>query len=76
MKTVINAYSAIMIQTDEEKFEMYNKLTKDQIIKMLIESNRIIDQLTRTPTIIYPPVAVPALDPYYRPNFYTTCHEN
>jgi len=33
-------------QTDEEKMTMYMKLSKKEIIKMLIQSNKLLDSLT------------------------------
>ena len=35
-----------VITTDQEKFEMYDLLSKEQLIKMLIEANRHLDRLT------------------------------
>ena len=32
--------------TDKEKYEMYNALSKDSLIKMLIEANKHLDRLT------------------------------
>lgn len=37
--------------TKEEKEKMYMKLSKKRLIEMLIESNRIIDQLLGGPTV-------------------------
>lgn len=31
--------------TDEEKFEMYNKCTKEELIRMLIQANKVLDSL-------------------------------
>lgn len=36
-------YMQIKEMTKEEKFEMYNKLEKSQIINMLIEANNVIE---------------------------------
>jgi hypothetical protein len=33
--------------TDEEKIEMYDKLEKSELIKMLIEANKHLDRLTK-----------------------------
>jgi hypothetical protein len=41
-----------VITTDQEKFEMYDLLSKEQLIKMLIEANRHLDRLT--PTVLCP----------------------
>mgnify|MGYP006328569111 FL=1 len=35
----------IIKQTKEEQFNMYMQLPKEEIIEMLIESNRIIEEL-------------------------------
>ena len=35
-----------VITTDQEKFEMYDLLSKEQLIKMLIEANKHLDRLT------------------------------
>lgn len=29
--------------TDDEKFEMYNKCTKEELIRMLIQANKVLD---------------------------------
>lgn len=47
--------------THEEKVEMYNRLTKAQIIEMLIESNRVIDFMLTG--VIYNPAPSIAPDP-------------
>lgn len=31
--------------TDEEKFEMYNKCTKEELIRMLMQANKVLDSL-------------------------------
>lgn len=31
--------------TDDEKFEMYNKCTKKELIRMLIQANKVLDDL-------------------------------
>ena len=41
----------IIETTDEEKFKMYNKLTKKELIKMLIEANKHL--YNRQPSIVY-----------------------
>lgn len=35
----------IIEQTYEDKYNMYNVLSKDQLIRMVIECNRIIDSM-------------------------------
>ena len=42
----------IIEQTKEEKVKMYNKLSKKELIEMLIEANRHLNN--RQPTITYP----------------------
>lgn len=42
----------IIEQTEEEKIAMYMKMPKKQIIKMLLNCNRLIDELTK-PTKTY-----------------------
>lgn len=37
--------------TDQEKFEMYNKLDKYILIGMLIEANKHLDRLTLKPKV-------------------------
>lgn len=46
-------YMQVIEQTDEEKIEMYKKLPVLDIIKMLIECNKIIN--ARAPSIVYTP---------------------
>jgi hypothetical protein len=41
-----------VITTDQEKFEMYSLLSKEQLIKMLIEANKHLYRLT--PTVLCP----------------------
>ncbi len=41
----------VIEQTDEEKFEMYNKLPKKQVIEMLMECHRIIERLSTVTTV-------------------------
>lgn len=31
--------------TDDEKFDMYNKCTKEELIRMLIQANKVLDDL-------------------------------
>jgi len=38
--------------TYEEKVSMYEELSKDQLIRMLIEANRIIDLFANNPKVI------------------------
>ena len=38
--------SSTVITTDQEKFEMYDLLSKEQLIKMLIEANKHLYRLT------------------------------
>lgn len=63
----------IVEQTHEEKFAMYSKLSKEQLINMLIESNSVINRLC-APRAIYPTeIQKPFVDPNYRYDYYTTC---
>lgn len=43
----------VIKQTKEEQFKMYMKLPKKELIEMLIESNRIIDEFYNSTTIHY-----------------------
>ncbi len=45
-------YSAVQEMTYEEKFLMYNRLKKKELIAMLIEANNNLS--SRQPTIVYP----------------------
>jgi hypothetical protein len=36
----------IVLTTDQEKFKMYNKLSKKELIQMLIQANRHLYRLT------------------------------
>lgn len=45
-------YSQTIETTKEEKIKIYNKLTKKELIEMLIEANRHLNN--RQPTISYP----------------------
>ena len=38
-----NNFYQIVKTTDEEKFEMYNKLSKKELISMLIQANKMLD---------------------------------
>lgn len=38
-----NNFYQIVETTDEEKFEMYNKLSKKELIGMLIQANKMLD---------------------------------
>ena len=38
-----NNFYQIIYTTDEEKFEMYNKLSKKELISMLIQANKMLD---------------------------------
>jgi len=51
LEDVLNLFLANMIQA-EEKIEMYNKLSKKELILMLIEANKYLDN--RQPYITYP----------------------
>jgi len=67
----------IIQQTHEEKVEMYNKLSKKQLIMMLIESNNVLDRICLTPIIAAQPMPEihvlknPMTEIYPTP--YTTC---
>ena len=54
----------IIQQTDEEKLAMYMKLSKEELAKMLIENNKVIERLTSKP--VYAQWTMPANpnDPY------------
>jgi len=68
----------IVEQTDEQKFAMYDKLSKEELIHMLISANKHLDN--RTPVIInnpsYPSHVIPCnpypLYPYSYPVITTT----
>ena len=45
MKNQTTGFVQIVEQTDEEKFKMYNKLPKKEIIRMLIQANKLLDSL-------------------------------
>ena len=38
-----NNFYQIVKTTDEEKFEMYNNLSKKEFIRMLIQDNKMLD---------------------------------
>lgn len=38
--------------THEEKYAMYDELSKDQIIRMLIECNRVLEMYTERPAVM------------------------
>jgi hypothetical protein len=40
--------NGIIYQTEEEKFEMYMKLSKKEIVRMLMENQRIVNNLMPT----------------------------
>lgn len=54
-------YFHVAEQTREEKIAMYEKLSKKELIAMLLENQRLVDQLTRqqAPIVVNPP------QPYY-----------
>jgi len=62
----------IIQQTHEEKVAMYNKLSKKQLIMILIESNNVLDRICLTPIIAAQPVRInPTVE--YTPTPYATC---
>lgn len=64
-------YCQIVEMTDEEKFEMYDKLPKEDIIKMLIQANKVIDDLYE-PKVVYKNVKVENKQDKSLPNFVST----
>jgi len=40
-------YSQVVEMTDEEKIKMYSKFSKAELIKMLIESNKFVEILSK-----------------------------
>lgn len=61
----------IIQMTDEEKFDMYMKLSKKELSKMLIEANRTIDMFTTPVYPVYPVFPVYPTEPYPTSPFYT-----
>lgn len=49
----------IVEQTDEQKRKMYSKLSKKELIEMLISANKAIDCLTKAPKMSYPDYLTP-----------------
>ena len=62
-------YCRVVEMTHEDKVKMYNKLTKSELIEMLIEANRVIDLVTNGPKVVpmklnetvVPPPPVPSV---------------
>lgn len=60
----------IIEQTDEEKLTMYMKLSKQELAKMLIESNK---HLLHKPIVVYPYVPPSQSEPFWQsPNPWPT----
>lgn len=45
-------YCSVIEMTHEEKVKMYNKLTKSELIEMLIEANNVINIITKEPKVV------------------------
>lgn len=42
-------YQEVVYQTFEEKFQMYNRLEKEELIKMLIQANDVLSNIHSSP---------------------------
>ena len=47
-------YCRVVEMTYEDKVKMYNRLTKKELIEMLIEANNVISLMTSTPKVDQP----------------------
>lgn len=47
-------YCSVVEMTHEDKIKMYNRLTKKELIEMLIEANNVISMMTSTPRVEQP----------------------
>ena len=47
-------YCRVVEMTHEDKVKMYNRLTKKELIEMLIEANNVISLMTSTPKVDQP----------------------
>ena len=61
-------YCQVVEMTDEEKLEMYMKLTKTELSKMLIEANKHLDMVR----LVAPCPPIPIYPTYPMDPFYTT----
>jgi hypothetical protein len=71
-------YSVVVEMTDEEKLEMYMKLSKKEIAKMLIESNKNLDVMIKHQQQFFIPSypILPAYPSYPLEPFYYTTGDN
>lgn len=53
--------------TAEEKTAMYNKLSKRDVIRLLIETQQLVDNLSKFPSVSPPRECYPSLNPLYAP---------
>jgi len=65
MNTII--YSEVVAMTDKEKLKMYMKLSKKEIAKMLIESNKSLEMIINLNRFTFPvyPVYPDPINPMY-----------
>jgi hypothetical protein len=49
-----NNYCQIVPQTDDEKRKMYMRLSKEELVEMLINANKIIDMRHKGTSVVLP----------------------
>jgi len=72
-------YSQVVEMTDEEKYKMYMKLSKKEIVKMHIELENMVRLFNPITNVNTWPIGYPTYDNTakpFSPPFFVTCPDN